>query len=201
MKYKLPDDVRRYVRNKVLRRVLLWALLELVFGGILILWGKQIFHTGTWPALDVVCYCVILLIPFAVCRVPFKLIDRTWYGVVEKVDIKTTWDNDQPYKPTYEHFYLKNTVRLTVKLPDQEKTVKRKVYAGRAKKQQHLNSYKKGDKVFHLYGTQHTVVLPVSSDQHVQCAVCGTMNDISGMTNGEKPRCHNCRLTLIRDIE
>ena len=201
MQFGLPADVKRHVRNKVLKRVLLWALLELVFGGVLIIWGKQIFHTGSWPALDVICYCVVLLIPFAVCGIPFKLIDRTWYGVVEKVDIKTTWDNDQPFKPTYEHFYLKNTIRLTVKQPDKEKTVKRRVYAGKAKQQQHINDYKTGDKVFHLYGTQHTVILPAPSEGHMQCAVCGMMNDISEKPNSEKAKCRNCHLTLICNIE
>ena len=201
MRIILPDDVKRHIRYNVLKRLIIRAFLEFAFGGVLILRGKQIFRTGSWPAFDIICYCVILIIPFVVCGVPFRLIDKTWYGIVEKVDIKTTYDNDQPYKPTLEHFYLKNTVYLTVNLPDKKKIVKRKVYAGRAKQQQHLNSYKNGDKVFHLYGTQHTIVMPSASEMHVQCAGCGTMNDMPNRNEDNMLTCHNCHLTLICDIE
>ena len=200
MKFNLPNDIRRHVRHKVLKRVVSWFLFELILGGVLILWGEQIFRAGSWPALKAICYCIILVIPCAVCGVPFKLIDRTWRGVVEKVEIKTTYDHEHHFKPTWENVYLKNTIFLAVTLPDQERVIRKKVYAGRAKQQQHLNSYKKGDKVFHLYGTPHTVVLPSPSDTHVQCAVCGDMNDISEKTENKKMLCRNCHLTLIADI-
>ena len=198
MKSHLPEDVKRYIRRRIFIRLAVLALLELVLVAVLILWGKLIFNSGTWPALEIICYCVILLIPFAVCGVPFKLIDRTWYGVVEKVDVETTYDFERRFRPTHEGTYLKNTICLTVMPPDQEQMIIKKVYAGRAKQQQHINDYKKGDRVFHLYGAQHTVVLPAPPETHVQCAVCGAMNDLSGIKDN---KCHDCHLTLIRDFK
>ena len=201
MKPGLPDDVKRHVKRKVLKRVAILTVLEFVLAAILIVWGKQILHAGSWQAFDAICCIVILAIPFLVCGVPIKLIDKSWYGVVEKVDVDTTYDCDQPYKPSLERFYLKNTVYLTVKVPDKDKLIIKKVYSGKAKQQRHINTYQKGDKVFHLYGTRQTIVLPDPSKTHLQCAVCGTMNEIPENAGSEKKTCRECHLTLIRDID
>ncbi|MBQ9467893.1 MAG: hypothetical protein IJU52_02675 [Clostridia bacterium] len=197
---KLPQDVKAYIAKKVAVRLTICLLLEAAAVVVVMLWGRKLL-ASVKTGITVLCYVVFFLLPFVFSGVPLKLIDRTWYGVVEKVDVDTTYDNDQPFKPTLEHFYLKNTVYLTVKEPDTERLIIKKVYAGRAKLQRHINTYKKGDTVFHLYGSQHTIVLPIAHETHVQCAVCGAMNELPEIGEGEEPTCHNCNLTLIRRIK
>ena len=194
---KLPADIKRYIAKKVIFRLSVCFVLEAAAVAAIALWGGKLFASVN-AGITALCYIVVLLIPFAITGVPFKLIDRTWCGVVEKVDVNTTYDYERRFRPTLEGTYLKNTIYLTVMPPDKEHLIIKKVYAGRAKLQQHINDYVKGDKVFHLYGTQHTIVLPVPPETHVQCAVCGTMNDLA--ENKDK-KCHNCRLTLISDIK
>ena len=90
-------------------------------------------------------------------------------------------------------WYTKNTIILTVLL-ENEKSIKVKVYEGQSKLGQHLNSYHEGDKVFHLYGTNVTIVLPDSADTSVQCSVCGASNNV------KDGKCRDCGLSLIKNI-
>ena len=69
------------------------------------------------------------------------------------------------------------------------------MYDGRAELAQHLDTYKIGDKVFHLYGSKYTVVLPKSKDSDIQCAVCGDSNVVDNCT------CRSCGYTLIKNMD
>ena len=193
---KLPVDIKQYIVKKVVFRLSIWFVFEAIAVAVVLLWGSKLFSSVN-AGITALSYTLVFLVPFVVTGVPFKLIDRTWYGVVEKVDVKTTYDYDRRFRPTLEGTYSKNTIYLTVIPPEKERLLIKKVYAGRAKQQQHINDYKKGDRVFHLYGAQHTVVLPVPPEIHVQCAVCGTMNDLSKTADN---KCRNCHLTLISDF-
>ena len=188
----LPKDLQKYCRKRILKRAIPCMILISIFATILALCGNIIFGTDN-KAFQTSCYIVIMLIPFVITGVPHKLIDSTYYGTVKKVDIVTTMDNDSAVKPTREHLYLKNTIYLSVEQPD-GKLIYKKAYSEKARLQQNINAYNEGDRVFHLYGTNHVVVLPDANDSSVHCSVCGSSNYIAD------DKCRDCGHSLIKHI-
>lgn len=186
----LPKDFSVFRRKRILIRIIPCVILTALFSTALVLWGDIIFRTGN-KAFQISCYIIVMLVPFAVTGVPHKLIDSTYYGTVKKVNIVTTADNDSSVKPTREHLYLKNTVYLGIERPD-GKLIYKKAYSGKASLQQNLNTYREGDIVFHLYGTNTVVVLPDATADTVNCAVCGDTNKTDSLS------CRNCGHTLIK---
>lgn len=189
---KLPKDLSAYRRKNFLIRLIPCMLMIGVFASILALWGDILINTAVWE-FKISCYVLIMIIPFAITGVPYKLIDTTYYGKIKKVDIDTTTDNDCSFKPTREHLYLKNTIYLTIEKPN-GKLIYKKAYSGKARLQQHLNTYQVGDLVFHLYGTKQVVVLPDKIATTVQCPICGSSNAI------ESDNCRNCKHSLVKSI-
>lgn len=186
----LPKDLRTYSRKRFLIRIIPCAILVAAFAAVLILWGKAIFNTDN-VAFRVLCYVLVMLIPFALTGVPHKLIDETYCGTVKKVDIVTTMDNESSIKPTREQLYERNTIYLSIEQAN-GKLIYKKVYSGRASMQQNINKYNEGDFVFHLYGTKNVLVLPDMASTTVHCAVCGSSNKI------EDDKCRDCGHSLVK---
>lgn len=187
----LPKDLKKYVLKKVLKRVIPCAVLVVIFGVLIILWGDFIFPTKN-QGFKFSCYFLVMLLPFALTGVPFKLLDKTYAGTVEEVEMVDTIDSDDSFVKAYrESLYWKSTIKLTIRT-ENNKTIERKATAMEAKHQQGLTLYNKGDKVFHLYGTNVVVKLPRETDSYVMCSVCGNVNAINNVS------CCNCNHTLIK---
>ncbi len=189
-KNKLPNDLRKYVLRRALKRIISCMVLLLGFGGIMLFFGDVLFD-DLQNAFKVIIYIVIMILTFRITGVPHKLIDQTYYGKVVDVKQVLTLDNERSAKPSLESAFMRNTIYLTITTPSGKK-IKRKAYSGRANNQQFLDPYQKGDKVFHLAYTPRTIVLPTSSDTRVECCVCGRNNDI------ENDTCDGCGHTLVK---
>ncbi len=187
---KIPAELKKHARKTVLKRLIPCAVLAVAFAVLLLLFGNTVCKTDN-TVFRLSFYIVVMLIPFVITGVPFKLIDKTYEGIIESVNIETTVDSDSSVKPSRERLYHKNMVYLTVKLPN-GKVCTKKAYEGKANLNQHLETYKKGDRVFHLYGSKYTVVLPKASDSEMQCVVCGEYNKI------ENNICRSCAHTLYK---
>ena len=187
----LPIDLKKHVKKSIMKRVIPCVILFIIFGMILLLWGNRIFNTDNL-GFKYFCYFLVMIVPFGVTGVPSKLKDKTYFGIVDKVDIITTHDLSSKIHAKQEMLYTKNTVYLNVMLPS-GKELYTKVYEGKANLQQHLFTYQKGDTVFHLYGSKYTVILPKEADTNVQCAICGSNNDKEDST------CRNCGHSLIKE--
>ena len=180
----------RFVMKRVLPCTILWVIIT----AVLIFWGEPIFQTNNL-AFRIVCYVIVLLVPFLATGIPLELIDRTFYGTIKKVMVTTTAEHDALSRPQRAHVYTsKNTIRLTVEAPD-GKLIRKTVHSGRAEKQEFLDTYHEGDTVLHVYGTHTTVVLPKPSDTTVTCAVCGNSNSVTDDT------CRECGHTLIKTLD
>ena len=187
---QLPKDLKAFAIKNALKRIIPCALLLICFAIALIFWGDVILPVDK-DIVKVIVYTMVMLVPFALTGVPFKLIDKTYSGIVEKVEIATTVDNLYHERPTRESLYLKNTVFLHVKQGNGT-VVRRKASEKNARMSQNAEPYKVGDRVFHLYGSTQTIVFPKASDTFVKCVVCGDVND--------KNECHcqNCGYTLVK---
>ena len=161
----------------------------IVFAVALIFWGDVILPIQKEP-VKTILYVAVMLVPFAVTGVPYKMLDRTYRGTVQKVEVTTTVDNAYHGRPTRESLYYKNTVYLHVTQEDGV-VIRQKVSEKDARAAQNLEAYKAGDKVFHLYGSTQTIVLPEEKDELVQCAICGEAN------YKNESHCKLCDHTLI----
>ena len=192
-KLRLPEDMKDFVRKSILKRVIPCAMLLVLFATFLILWGERAFNTGNNISWRIFYYGLTLALPFIITGVPFRLIDRTYLGTVESIEIKSAvvLDNDRSVRVERHHWYSKNDVYLNV-LTYEGKRIEKHVYGEHAKNVSQLEKYKVGDTVFHLYGTKEVVTLPTAADTHVRCAVCGRVNDIA------ERHCKVCCHTLIK---
>ena len=186
---QLPKDLKAFAMKTALKRLIPCILMLTVFAVALIFWGDVIISIDKEP-VRIILYVIIMLVPFAVTGVPHKMLDRTYSGMVQKVEITTSIDSDHHSKPSRATFYMKNTVFLHV---EQENglVIRKKACEGSTKMAQNLEAYKVGDKVFHLYGSTQTIVLPKEKDQLVQCAICGEANYKT------ESHCKLCGHTLI----
>ena len=190
---QLPIDLYRYSKKIFLRRLALCFSLSMLFGALIILYGERIFRFGEESApFVVICYdALVILVFFFIVAVRFRLFDRTFWGTVSEVHIESVMDNRRPGKPSRENLYIKNVIHLTIVLAS-GRTIKRKAFEGDAKLQQNLTKYEKGNKVFHLFGTNHIIVLPQKRDSYVECTVCQKMSP------KDQKCCSECGHTLLK---
>ncbi len=188
----LPSDLRNISVKQRIKRMLLLALVAGVATGIYCSLELNIPAEKTSIAA-----LFLFLVGIVFVKVFPKIIDNSFLGEVTDVTIKTGVDMDWMFKRPWTQ-PRRNTIVLDIQLIN-GKRVSRQVYYEQAEvysKQEKLSpnieKYRIGDKVFHLAGTQHTVILPSPSDFRVQCAVCGSYNNI------QQDVCSRCNHTLVK---
>ena len=189
----LPNDLKAYARNVFLRKCKPFVISFVLTVLALIFFGDAIL-SSKYPEMKTISYTIILALPFVFTKFPFCAIDSTYYGIVEDIEVKMTKDA-RPASYSYKGYtlYDKGIVYLKIRTPEGA-LIKRKVYAGIANLQKYINKFNKDDEVFHLYGTDMVVVLPTEADEHVACAVCGSVNE------KENDVCRECAHTLIKNL-
>ena len=196
----LPKDLKDYARAAFWRKSRTFIISFVVTLIALIFLGDIILPTK-YPEAKPIIYTVILALPFIFTKFPFCIIDSTYCGIVERVQIETTTgikafkDNDQGARTTYNTWkmYDQNTIYLYIRTHD-GRLIKREVFRGIASLQEFIDTYKKDDEVFHIYGTNTVVILPKENDTHVKCPVCGVVNEKGRET------CRECGHTLLSSL-
>ena len=200
IKTMLPKELRTRAKKAVLKRIIAFVLLFLGFGAILFFWGEIIFKSDS-VLFKAICYTIVMLLPFLITKMPFKLIDRTWSGEVVNIGVKqencVTTVGGKPLA------YIKNHLVLKVKHPN-GKIKKRIAMTLEVKRtngndrnfalgkiENQMDRYKIGDMVYHFYGYKYPHVVSKTPDAKKHCISCGCTN---GM---DKATCWNCNLPLI----
>lgn len=195
----LPQDIKKYVRKKVLSKVLYFILLELVAFFVNFVTFKT-FNSIVDGWIHVLIIIAIQLIPFAISKFPFNLIDKSWSGEVVSVDIETKPDAFmEGGRPIY---YTKHEIILGVKREDgnvikivaKEVGEKRHVgfsppNAGNIKL--YIDYYSVGDKVYHFYGIKNYYIVRNNALLN-DCIICGAQNPT------DRDNCFNCGHTLLK---
>jgi len=205
----LPKDLKKHIKTYIFKKIALFVLMEAALVSVLLLWGDTLLGNSTGIVLYVL-WALLLLVPFFVTKFPFCLLDKTYFGVIEQVQMKTSVENERPFKPTLEGHYTAVTAVITVKEEGSEKrhNVKVKIKGSATEKNSMFDTYadrsgdsfvnsaeatyKVGARVFHLFGAKHVVILPGENSQSVCCAVCGEANATKDNA------CRKCRHTLIK---
>ncbi len=194
-KLTIPEDLRAYAEKMFFRKFAPFVILETLFIVVLIFFGDSIFGIIDGRAAITVCYIITLILPFLITGFPFKLIDRTIYGVVENIEVVQAMT---AYKDSAEGMMTCDNLVIHIKNYDGKaikRTVKKSSADGDNKdrglhEDRYLSDrYAIGDKVFHLYGTKRYVRIGQDS---IDCAICDCRNDTSSDT------CRSCGYTLVK---
>ena len=191
-KLRLPRDLRGHVCKTVIKKTAPCVLLLIVFGLVLYFFGERIFEIFS-PIARIGAYIITMLLPFVITWFPFCLFDTTFTGTVKGVHVKNeyTMEKKEQFSFSYTSRRLIQAAYLDIEEP----------YGNTREVKIMLNNnalaeeFKPGDTVFHLYGAKHTVILPESAGDHVECPVCGDDN------RAELTECHSCGHTLIKSIK
>ncbi len=204
----LPISLQQKRARNVLVRVIPCILLLFLFASAIILWGDMIFpfdksyDGGSFIFAKIITYAFILALPFLITGVPFKLIDRSFSGVITNIEIKETMG---VYSTGIgkNRYYPKNDLILTIEC-DNGKTIKYtamslgmrrftsasdSVINGRI--ELHDERYRVGDKVYKYYGFKHLFTLQNDKRDAKHCIVCGTVN------RSHDKKCWGCKCDLV----
>ena len=201
-KDNLPKDIVKYVNKEIARCISTFAILEIVAITISIL-TYEYFTKSTNIIFSILMLIFLCAIPFFVSRFPFKLIDRSWHGVVTDVIVKSE-TGTYTAAGTKSFPYDKNVIYLKVKRDDgKELRIPAREFGIRNHPgftvpnegdiTKHLNDYSIGDHVYHFYGLKHNRIVKKNFEM-IECVVCGTQN-----TN-VRDDCINCGHSLIKNI-
>ena len=190
---ELPEDLKKTVRNKILRKTTQFLISGAIYCLIVFWFGKFVLHTENVMAVWVLGILGVSILA-VVLRLPFLLTDKTFCGTVSKAIVKTE-DVKKLTDVGLGSVKQQHTVDLIITTPDGKTLYKNiRTVKDTAGVRASLDRYKEGDAVFHLSGTPYTILLPKNSDTSVQCAVCGRMNNITNDT------CEKCGHTLVKDF-
>ena len=201
-KYNLPKDILKYINKRIARCITTFLVSEIVAIVISIL-----TYDYFTKSINLIFYIIVVIflcaVPFFVSRFPFKLIDRSWHGVVTDVIVKSE-TGTYTAAGTKAFPYDKNVIYLKVKRDDgKELRIPAREFGIRNHPgftvpnegdiTKHLNDYLIGDHVYHFYGLKHNRIVKQNFEM-IECVVCGTQN-----TN-VRDDCINCGYSLIKNI-
>ena len=134
----LPMDLRKYARAAFWRKSRAFIISFVLTVLALVFFGELILPTK-YPEAKAIIYTVILALPFVFTKFPFCVIDSTYCGIVEDIEVKMTKDA-RPAAYSYKGYtlYDKGAVYLKIRTPD-GRLIRRKVYGGIASLQKYIN--------------------------------------------------------------
>ena len=189
---RVPQDIRKYVMRCIFRRVFPCVLMMVIFFGVLILYDRAFFGEADKPfrtQTQMLGYAAAIVLPMLLTGVPFKLIDTSFEGVVEKVHAYTTVEDPRQAIHMNNAQYQRLNVRLSVRTPSGHR-IRRSIAKSKMVDKRILEWYHVGDRVIHLFGTPYTTVLPKDAGDKVRCVICGKNNE-------GRSRCCDCGYSLI----
>lgn len=188
--YRLPFDVREYVKKKTAAKILLLSALEILIIFFVIFMGELFFSAFALPS-RIIIYVILILLPAVL--IGRKLIDRPWRGNVIKVDVKTVHivnDDRGGYTRAGGTGRRVSSQNLLFVLIEKENgNLLEKEYAPQK------NTVKVGDRAYHFSGVPHIVYVHDDKKAKIRCGICGTKNEPDG------DACWSCGMSLIKPEE
>ena len=198
----LPLSLRIKRRNRILRKIVICAILFFAFLFIILVFGEVLFSVPEkYAVTKSLIYLLVLLLPFAITGVPVKLIDKSWSGTVLAVDVKESVGS---YKRSLGKYgiYTKHDLVLKIQKDDGREIeytalslgVKYKPsqeFSEVGKIEYHTSEYRVGDRVHKYYGFKYLYISNRNDQDGKPCIVCGSNNNI------EHSRCWSCGSEMI----
>lgn len=185
----VPDSIKKKVRRDFTGRIIKLIVLLAVFtAAILLVLGDMSDKTsmGNWSFT----LFVLLIVPFIICGIPAKFFDRSYYGKIISIEVRTASENEinrderRRKSGSIQHILVEDEQGKihTVEIFDEGQ-----MFPGREK------TYNKGDRVVHVYGCTYVRPwFPKSFEKKQVCVVCGNKNE----PHDEKCRECGCSLEI-----
>lgn len=204
MKNNVPEDLVKYEKKKKIFTVLYYIFLLAVvyfsaYFTVRFTSGGKIERT----LLNVFFCALFLVLVYLLSRkllsrfIPGKIFDKTYFGIIKKVNVKTRKTSVTPELPNVKEGFnnsnnwdLEYLVNLDVLCEDGRMTST--TVTAKNCTVESLEKYEEGLEVFHLYGSKNVVIMPAKDSVYVNCPVCDTLNK----TDNEI--CDHCRHSLIK---
>ncbi len=169
----IPPDVKKYaLRKRNIRRffriLIFLALMAFAVWQVFIV-GDETFERVT-PIRRILGSAVILVAPFIIMGIPWKLRDRSFIGIVKTPIVKTFYGHLNNLK---EHNKAFNSLYLVIDTPFSKKDTKKRISTAESKYLQHLDVYRKGDVIYRLDGANYAFRFPTEEDGRRVCVICG----------------------------
>ncbi len=181
---KTSHVYRRHIQTYVLKHTVPFVLLEIAAVLIILFFGERLIPEK-YAVIRTSTYIFLLLLPFSSTRFPAPLMDKSYRGIIRKVEMDTSLT-------THDSMFLRGQLytrmRVMLMIDAGGNMLYEKAYDGDAKYGKNLDKYKEGDEVLHLYGTDRIVVLPHDADVAWECPLCGHINIM------EKNICDHCNM-------
>ena len=186
--YKLPFDVREYVKKKTSTKILLLSVLEVIIIFFVVFMGELFFSDFALPS-RIMIYVILILLPIVL--IGRRLIDRPWKGTVIKVDVKTvnTVNDTGGTRRGRPGSRLSAQNVLFVLIEKENGALVEKEYLPQK------NTVKVGDRAYHFSGVPHLVYVHDDEKAKIRCGICGTKNEPDG------DACWSCGMSLIKPEE
>ena len=186
-KIQPPRDIKDLVHKNIAKRIIKSVLVMATLGVIFCFLGEEMFASVPSPSKEMIYVLAIAIVPICF-GIPHKLIDRSWTGEITRVDVRSEYASRGALK-NGAGIYTKYFADIEIKL-DNGKIIDRTVYVGVIASDRNFNTFKVGDRVVHLYGTDHVQVIHENLSRPTVCVVCGTANP------PEETHCDTCGHTL-----
>ena len=199
MKYDLPNDLKNYEKTHKRAGILISVITLAVALGILaalivLTLDKGAAHTALLSTFYIIVVGAILIWS----KIPKRFTDKTFCGKIKDVSVYSRRISSDPAKPAPQnpqYWHMLHTVTLEVRESNGHIVNHVAMSVRQSSVDAVAHKYKEGDEVFHLYGTDVTVMLPGGADSLVLCPVCGESNKT------EDDVCRKCGHTLIKSID
>jgi len=199
--FRLPSDILKLIRKRIIKKVILFLLLEAV--SVL---GFIYLSNNSSLSENIVTYFVVLLIlviyPIFVAKLPSIIKDRPYRG--EVVSVRVT-DEMGVYTKSLKNilYYPKQSIVLSIKLANGKtkdvkvRSVGQRTHVGfevpsEGKIEDHIKDYSVGDTVYHFPTLDQPLIIKKEPTDFSLCVVCGTKN------SAERDTCLNCNHTIVR---
>ena len=203
----LPEDIRRYVKQNIIKRLWICALVVVLDIAAYFVCNRYFIDNLGFINM------VAIFAAAGFCGISatgiFKYIfDRSWCGEVIKVEVETVKGIN--YVTNVCTQYEENVILLYVKKPNGKIIIHEAMRLGigmdtpyrrmRAYTDKYINvgkieyevkNYSVGDRIYHFYGLPHLFVHHIEDMSRVNCVICGMKNPVENKVCGE------CGHTLI----
>ncbi len=169
----VPVDVKKYARRKRfirygIRILIFLALMAFAVWHVFIDDGETFERVEPWGRI--IGKTVIMVAPFIITGIPWKLRDRSFIGIVKTPIVKTFYGHVNNLKEQDKAF---NSLYLVIDTPFSKKDTKKRISTAESKYLQHLDVYRAGDVIYRLDGANYAFRFPTEEDGRRVCVICG----------------------------